>query len=259
MFADLKGKVAVITGASKGIGRGIAARFGQEKMKVVVNFHHDSEQADTVVEEVKRAGGDAIAVRADVSKEDEIKRLIEVTIETFGCLDVLVNNAGIQTTCPSHELSLEDWHKVMDTNLTGAFVACREAIKFMLAHNIQGNIINVSSVHQKIPKPFHVHYASSKGGLRLLTETLALEYAPHGIRVNTIAPGAIATSMNEHILSDPEQNEVVRSLIPMNRVGEPKEIASSAAWLASEEANYVTGITLFVDGGMTLYPFFLKG
>lgn len=259
MFTDLAGKVAVITGASKGIGRGIAVRFGQEKMKVFINYHHDSDMADKVVEEVKEAGGEAIAVRADVSKEEEIKQLIETAIETFGSLDVLVNNAGIQTTCPSHELSLEDWHKVMDTNLTGAFVGCRETIKYMLAHNIQGNIINVSSVHQKIPKPFHVHYASSKGGLRLLTETLALEYAPHGIRVNTIAPGAIATPMNEHILSDPKQHEAVLSLIPMNRVGEPKQVASAAAWLASEEASYVTGVTLFVDGGMTLYPFFLKG
>ncbi|NOU88404.1 glucose 1-dehydrogenase [Paenibacillus sp. LMG 31460] len=259
MFTDLAGKVAVITGASKGIGRGIAVRFGQEKMKVVVNDYHNSDQASMVVEEVKKAGGDAIAVCADVSREDEIKRLIKTAVETFGSLDVLVNNAGIQTTCPSHELSLEEWHKVMDTNLTGPFVACREAIKYMLAHNILGNIINVSSVHQKIPKPLHAHYASSKGGLRMLTETLALEYAPHGIRINTIAPGAIATPMNDHILSDPKQNEVVLSLIPMNRVGEPKQIASAAAWLASEEASYVTGVTLFVDGGMTLYPFFLKG
>lgn len=258
MFQELAGKVAVITGASQGIGRGIAVRYGQEKMKVVVNYARSEEMARQTVEEVKAAGGDAIAVKADVAKEDEVIRLIQTAIDTFGRIDVLVNNAGIQTTVPSHELSLDDWHKVMDTNLTGAFVGAREAIKFMLANDIKGNILNISSVHQKIPKPFHAHYASSKGGLRLLTETLALEYAPHGIRVNTIAPGAISTHMNEHILSDPKQNEVVRSLIPMDKIGETKHIASAAAWLASEEAAYVTGVTLFVDGGMTLYPFYLK-
>ncbi|MBP1964947.1 glucose 1-dehydrogenase [Paenibacillus aceris] len=259
MYSDLAGKVAIVTGASQGIGRGIALRFGQEQMKVVINYHTDTSEAEQLAEEVKAAGGEAIAIQADVSKEAEVKELIMKTVQIFGGLDVLVNNAGIQTTCSSHELSLEDWHKVMDVNLTGAFVGCREALKYMLEHQIKGSIINMSSVHQKIPKPFHAHYASSKGGLKLLTESLALEYAPYGIRVNTIAPGAIATPMNEHILSDPRQKEDVLSLIPMNSIGEPKQIASAAAWLASEEANYVTGVTLFVDGGMTLYPFYLKG
>jgi len=258
MFPDLEGKVAVITGASQGIGRGIALRFGQEKMKVVINYASSERLALQAVEEVRAAGGEAIAVKADVGKENEMIMLMEKAVHTFGGLDILVNNAGIQTTVPSHELTLEDWHKVMDVNLTGAFVGCREAIKYMLGHNIKGSIINMSSVHQKIPKPFHAHYASSKGGLRLLTETLALEYAPHGIRINTIAPGAIATPMNEHILSDPSQNGNVLSLIPMNQIGEPKHIASAAAWLSSDEASYVTGVTLFVDGGMTLYPVYLK-
>ncbi|MBB6673057.1 glucose 1-dehydrogenase [Cohnella nanjingensis] len=259
MFPDLKGKVAVITGASQGIGRGIAIRFGQERMKVVVNYHSNEEMAEMTVKEVQAAGGEAVAVKADVGIEKEIIALMNTAVEAFGGLDVLVNNAGIQTTTPSHELTLDDWHKVMDVNLTGAFVGCRETIKYMLEHDIKGSILNISSVHQKIPKPFHAHYASSKGGLRMLTETLALEYAPRGIRVNTIAPGAIVTPMNEHILSDPRQSQDVLSLIPMNRIGEPEHIASAAAWLTSEEAGYVTGVTLFVDGGMTLYPIFLKG
>lgn len=259
MFTDLEGKVAIVTGASKGIGRAIAHRFGQEKMKVIINHSDSIDQANEVVAMVKAAGGEAIAVKADVGKEADVQNLIKQAVQTFGGLDVLVNNAGIQTTCPSHELSLKDWNRVMDVNLTGAFVACRESIKYMLEHNIKGNIINISSVHQKIPKPFHAHYASSKGGLRLLTETLALEYAPQGIRVNTIAPGAIETPMNEDLLSNPRQREDVLSLIPMNSIGEPKQVASAAAWLASEEASYITGITLFIDGGMTLYPFYLKG
>lgn len=259
MYPDLEGKVAVITGASQGIGRGIAVRFGQERMKVVVNYHSNDAMARETVQEIQSAGGEAIAVKANVGEEREVAALVDTAIDAYGRLDVLVNNAGIQTTVPSHELTLDDWHKVMDSNLTGAFVGCREAIKYMLQHDIKGSILNISSVHQKIPKPFHVHYASSKGGLKLLTETLALEYASSGIRINTIAPGAIATQMNEHILSDPEQNQDVLALIPMNRVGEPKHVASTAAWLASEEAGYVTGVTLFVDGGMTLYPIYLKG
>lgn len=252
MFTDLSGKVALITGASKGIGRGIAIRFGQEKMKVVVNYNHDSEQAFLVVEEIVSAGGEAIAVQADMSIESDIKHLFSTTFETFGGLDVLVNNAGIQTTSPSHELHLSDWRKVMDVNLTGVFLACQEGLKYMMTNHIKGSIINMSSVHQKIPKPLHAHYAASKGGLKLLTETLALEYAPYGIRINAIAPGAIATPMNEQILSDPFQLETILSLIPMNTIGQTKHIAAAAAWLASEEASYITGITLFIDGGMTL-------
>lgn len=258
MFLDLEGKVAIVTGASKGIGRGIAVRFGQEKMNVVINYRSGADEAIRVAEEVKAAGGDAIAVQADISKEEEVNRLVTIAVQAFGCVDVLVNNAGIQTACPSHQLSIDEWRKVMDTNLTGAFVGCREVIKYILDHDVKGSIINMSSVHQKIPKPYHVHYASSKGGLKMLTESLALEYAPYGIRINSIAPGAITTTMNEGILSDPGQKDDVLSLIPMNRIGEPKQIASAAAWLASEEASYVTGATLFVDGGMTLYPSYHK-
>ncbi|MCL6456888.1 MAG: glucose 1-dehydrogenase [Gorillibacterium sp.] len=257
MYPDLVGKIAVVTGASKGIGREIAIRFGLERMKVVINYNHGADEVKSVVEEIQNAGGEAIAVQADVAEEADVIRLIDTAIKNFGGLDVLVNNAGIQTTSPSHELTLDEWHKVMNVNLTGAFIGCREALKYMMKFGVKGSIINMSSVHQKIPKPFHVHYASSKGGLRLLTESLALEYAPHGIRINTIAPGAIATPMNEQILSDPMQRKDVLSLIPMNEIGEAHHVSSAAAWLSSNEASYITGITLFIDGGMTLYPTFL--
>jgi glucose 1-dehydrogenase len=254
MYIDLKGKVAIVTGSSMGIGRGIAIRFGKEQMKVIVNYHNNMIEGENAAEAVRQAGGEAIAVKANVSTEEGIRKLIDAAEDAFGTLDVMVNNAGIQSTHPSHLLSLEEWNKVIGVNLTGTFLGCREAIKFMLEHDVQGKIINISSVHQKIPKPLHVHYASSKGGLKLLTETLALEYASQGIRVNAIAPGAIHTPMNSGILSDSTQVDKIISMIPMGKIGKPEEIASIAAWLVSNESSYITGITLFADGGMTLSP-----
>lgn len=254
MYPDLEGKVAVVTGASKGIGRGIAVRFGQEKMKVVVNARSDLREAEEVAREVIRAGGQAIAVKADMADEADVKALVDTATATFGALHVMVNNAGIQSTSPSHELPLSEWNRVLAVNLTGAFLGSREAIRYMLNHGIEGTVINVSSVHQVIPKPHHVHYASSKGGLHLLTQTLALEYAERGIRVNGVAPGAIRTPMNEGILADPERRREVIRRIPTRRIGEPGQIASVVAWLASQESSYVTGATIYADGGMTLYP-----
>jgi glucose 1-dehydrogenase len=254
VYPDLEGKVAVVTGASKGIGRGIAVRFGQEKMKVVVNARSDLREAEEVAREVIRAGGQAIAVKADMADEADVKALVETATATFGALHVMVNNAGIQSTSPSHELPLSEWNRVLAVNLTGAFLGSREAIRYMLNHGIEGTVINVSSVHQVIPKPHHVHYASSKGGLHLLTQTLALEYAERGIRVNGVAPGAIRTPMNEGILADPERRREVIRRIPTRRIGEPGQIASVVAWLASQESSYVTGATIYADGGMTLYP-----
>lgn len=253
MYTDLNNKVAVVTGGSKGIGRGIAVRFGLEGMKVVVNYHHDAADGDETVEIIRRAGGEAVAVKADVAKEKDNRSLLETALETFGTLDVWVNNAGIQSMFPSHKLSLEEWNRVISVNLDGTFLGCREAIHYMLEHHISGNVINISSVHQQIPKPQHVHYAASKGGMKLMTETLALEYASKGIRINGIAPGAIRTPMNGDILKVPGTKKKVLSLIPMQEVGEPEHVAAAAAWLASRESAYVTGITLFVDGGMTLY------
>jgi len=259
MYPDLKGKVVVITGASKGIGRAMAIRFGQEQAKVVINYRSSEEEALEVMKEVKQAGGDAIIVRGDVTKEEDVKRLVRSAIDHYGTLDVMINNAGIENPVPSHELSLSDWNKVINTNLTGAFLGSREAIKYFVENNIKGNVINMSSVHEVIPWPLFVHYAASKGGIKLMTETLALEYAPKGIRVNNIGPGAIDTPINAEKFSDPEQRKDVESMIPMGYIGKPEQIAAAAAWLASSESSYVTGITLFVDGGMTKYPEFQAG
>ena len=259
MYPDLKGKVIVITGASSGLGKSMGIRFGKEQAKVVVNYHSNEEEASQVVEEIKKVGGEAIIVQGDVTKEDDVINLVQSAVKQFGTLDVMINNAGIENAVPSHELSLSDWNKVIDTNLTGAFLGSREAIKYFVANDIKGNVINMSSVHEMIPWPLFVHYAASKGGMKLMTETLALEYAPKRIRVNNIGPGAINTPINAEKFADPEQKKDVESMIPMGYIGEPEEIAAVAAWLASSEASYVTGITLFADGGMTKYPSFQAG
>ncbi|MFD0049758.1 SDR family oxidoreductase [Actinomycetes bacterium NPDC127524] len=259
MYPDLNGKVVVITGGSTGLGKAMGVRFGQEKAKVVINYYKDEEEALTVKKEIEQAGGEAVIVKGDVTSEKDVINLVQTAISTFGTLDVMVNNAGIENAVPSHELSLDDWNAVLNTNLTGAFLGSREALKHFVNHNIKGSIINMSSVHEMIPWPLFVHYAASKGGIKLMTETLALEYAPKGIRVNNIGPGAINTPINAEKFADPKQKKDVESMIPMGYIGKPEEVAAAAAWLASSEASYVTGITLFVDGGMTKYPSFQAG
>ncbi|MGW9019059.1 glucose 1-dehydrogenase [Priestia megaterium] len=259
MYKDLKGKVVIITGASKGIGRAMSVRFGQEQAKVVINYRSSEEEGLEVLKEVQEAGGEGIIVQADVAKEEDVKKLVKTAVDRFGTLDIMINNAGMENPSPSHELSLEDWNRVININLTGAFLGSREAIKYFVENDIKGNVINMSSVHEMIPWPLFVHYAASKGGIKLMTETLALEYAPKGIRVNNIGPGAIDTPINAEKFADPEQRADVESMIPMGYIGRPEEIAAVAAWLASSEASYVTGITLFADGGMTKYPEFQAG
>jgi glucose 1-dehydrogenase len=259
MYKDLDGKVVVITGASTGLGAAMAERFGQEQANVVINYYDKEPEASKIKERVEKAGGKAICVQADVTKEKDVINLIKSAVKEFGTLDIIVNNAGIENSVPSHELSLDDWHKVLETNLTGAFLGCREALKYFVENNIKGNIINMSSVHEMIPWPTFVHYAASKGGIKLMTETLALEYAPKGIRVNNIGPGAMNTPINAEKFKDPKQRADVEKMIPMGYIGKPEEVANVAAWLASEQASYVTGITLFVDGGMTKYPSFMGG
>ena len=254
MYPNLTGKTAIVTGSSKGIGKGIAERFGKEKMNVVVDYLTDSEGAEETVRTIEAEGGKAVKVQADVSTEEGVKRLIQTAIDHFDSVDVLVNNAGFSEPAPSDELTLENWQRVLDVNLTGAFIASREVLKHMKAQGIKGNIINISSVHQIIPKIENTHYAVTKGGLKMLTETLALEYAEEGIRINGIAPGTITTPGNPTDTQDAEEKEKTLEKIPMKEIGKPEHIAAAAAWLVSEEAAYVTGTTLFVDGGMTLYP-----
>lgn len=259
LYTDLKDKVVVITGGSTGLGRAMAIRFGKEQSKVVINYYKNEAEAVEVKKDVEEAGGQAIIVQGDVTKEEDVVNLVQTAIKEFGTLDVMINNAGVESPSPSHELSLENWNKVIDTNLTGAFLGSREAIKCFVENDIKGNVINMSSVHEMIPWPLFVHYAASKGGIKLMSETLALEYAPIGIRVNNIGPGAMNTPINAEKFADPVQRADVESMIPMGYIGKPEEVASAAAFLASSEASYITGITLFVDGGMTKYPSFQAG
>ncbi|UOY93243.1 glucose-1-dehydrogenase [Ectobacillus sp. JY-23] len=257
MYPDLAGKVVIITGAGSGLGKAMALRFGKEKAKVVVCYFPEEQKQDVddIITDTHSMGGEAIGVFTDVTNEHNVVTLIQTATKHFGSLDIVINNAGIENEVPTVDMLLEDWNKVISTNLTGAFLGCREALKYMLEHNIKGNIINMSSVHEMIPRPHFVHYVASKGGIKLMTETLALEYAPKGIRVNSIGPGAIDTPINAEKFSDPD----VEKLIPMGYIGKPEEIAACAAFLASEQASYVTGITLFSDGGMTKYPSFQAG
>ena len=258
MEHKLRGKVALVTGASGGIGRATALRLGRDGAAVGVNHLSDDEAAGKVVREISEAGGRAVAVGGDVSREDEVEAMVRTIVGEFGRLDVLVNNAGIETERPFLEMSLGDWEGVVAVNLTGAFLSCREAMKVMV-ENGGGVVVNMSSVHQQIPWPHFAHYAATKGGLKALTETLALEFAGRGVRVNAVAPGAIATPINRQKLDDPEQCAAVEGLVPWGRWGEPEEVASCVAFLASDEASYVTGATLLVDGGMALYPSFEGG
>ncbi|WP_339320267.1 glucose 1-dehydrogenase [Paenibacillus sp. FSL R10-2734] len=256
MFDDLLGKVFIVTGAAQGIGRGIALRLGQEKCKVVINFASDrskvlAEEASALIE---ASGGQAVACQGDVGQVDTAKKLVDVAVGHFGTLHGIVNNAGVQSEYPSEKLPVDEWNRIMDVNLRGTFLGCQETIKYLLKKDMQGSIVNVSSVHQQIPKPQYVHYASSKGGLKLLTESLAREYADRGIRINAVAPGAIDTPMNGKLLSDPQITAQILNKIPSRQIGTPEQIAAPVAWLLSQEASYVTGVTIFADGGMVLYP-----
>ena len=259
MYKDLQGKVAVITGGSQGIGAAIAKRFVDEGVSVVINYIGSSDQADALVAEIKKAGGEAVVAEGDITKEESAQILVDTAIREFGHLDIFVNNAGVEKPAPAHEMTLENWQKVIDVNLTGQFLGARAALRYFKQEGVKGNIINLSSVHEKIPWPLFAHYAASKGGVKLLTETLAMEYAPDGIRFNAIGPGAINTPINAEKMKDPKKKADLEKMIPMKYVGEPEVVSNVAAWLASEESSYVTGITLFVDGGMTLYPAFQGG
>lgn len=258
----LAGKTALITGASSGIGQTIAIRLAQEGCNVAINYRRKVEEGEyterMALQKAQEAGSSvqSLLVQGDVSQEDDIIRMVNAVIAKFGRLDILVNNAGIQTEHPSHETPAEQFDRVIAVNLRGAYLCARETIKHLLEQQRSGVIINVSSVHEVIPRPLYVSYSVSKGGMGNLTKTLALEYAKQGIRVNAIAPGATITPINESWTTDSEQKAIVESHIPMGRAGTSDEMAAAVAFLASDEAAYITGQTLFIDGGLTLYADF---
>ena len=262
-----RGVVVVVTGASSGIGFGVAEELAARGAAVVINYHSHAEPAEALTEQIKGAGGRAIAVGADVSDEGDVARLFEAAGQAFGRVDVLVANSGMQKDAPVAEMTVAQWRDVIDVNLTGQFLCCREAIRRFRAQaqgggragspfRSAGVIVSMSSVHDRIPWAGHVNYASSKGGIRMMVETLAQEVAPEGIRVNAVAPGAIKTPINREVWEDTAGLAKLLKLVPYGRIGEPADVARAVAWLSSDEADYVTGTTLYVDGGMVLYPGF---
>lgn len=256
----LKGKNVVITGASSGIGRAIAVRFAQEGANIAINYRSGAEQAEVTraMATAARANGTGreLVVQADVSNEEQVKKLFATALEEFGSLDILVNNAGIQKPCPSHEMESADFDRVISVNLRGPFLCSREAIRHFLSRPGGGVILNNSSVHEIIPKPKYLSYSISKGGVENLTKSLALEYSGQGIRVNAVGPGAVVTPINKAWIDNPRARAEVESHIPMGRPAEASEIAAVFAFLASDEASYITGQTVFACGGLTLYPEF---
>jgi glucose 1-dehydrogenase len=259
----LKGKNVLVTGGSSGIGQAIAVRFAEHGANVAINYlttpdeaHDTEEQVSVCVSRVRQEGVRDVLVRGDVSDEDDVVRMVGMAAEELGGIDVLVNNAGIQISRPSDQLSSAHFDKVIAVNLRGSFLCAREAIKQFLADDKGGSIVNVSSVHQVIPKPDYLGYSCSKGGMMNLTRTLALEYAARGIRVNGIGPGATITPINSAWIDDPVKKEQVESHIPMRRAGTADEMGGVACFLSCDDAAYITGQTIFVDGGLTLYPSF---
>ena len=262
----LKGQKALVTGANSGIGKAIAIALGHAGADVVVNYVTRPEEANKVVDEIARCGNRAYAHQSSVSDEAQVDAMFSRMIKEFGTIDILVNNAGIQMDAPVDQMTLKQWQTVLDVNLTGQFLCSRAAVREFKRRGVvpavssaAGKIICLSSVHEVIPWAGHVNYAASKGGIMLLCKSMAQELASHHIRVNSIGPGAIRTPINMSAWDTPQAYQELLKLIPAKRIGEPHEIGRAAVWLASDEADYINGITLFVDGGMTLYPGFETG
>lgn len=268
MEVSLKNQVAIVTGASSGIGTGIAKSLAEAGAAVIVNHSSErsADEAKAVLNEITEAGGKGIVYQCNVSKEEEVIRMFNDVIQEFGTVDILVNNAGIQKDAKFIEMTLDDWNAVIGVNLTGQFLCAREAIKEFLRRGIDpsrsvacGKIIHISSVHEIIPWAGHANYAASKGAIRMLMQTLAQEYGADKIRVNSICPGAIQTPINKDAWSTPDALNSLLQLIPYNRIGQPKDIGNLAAFLASDLADYISGASIFVDGGMTTFESFSTG
>lgn len=265
-YRPLQGQVALVTGASSEIGAGVANALARAGAQVAVNHPGTPEQVNKVVEEIKAEGGNAIALQADVSSEEQVKKMYAELFREFGTIDILIANAGLQRDSALVDMTLAQWQFVLNVNLTGQFLCAREAAREFIRRGVvpdrsiaAGKIICMSSVHEVIPWAGHCNYAASKGGVMLMMKSMAQELAPHRIRVNSIGPGAIKTPINRSAWETPQAEAELLKLIPYERVGEPDDIARAAIWLASDESDYVTGTTLFVDGGMTLYPGFATG
>lgn len=247
----LENKVAIVTGSATGIGKAIVQRFVAEGAAVTVDYVHGQEEdASALVESLTSNGGRAAAVAASIDKQDDVNALVQTTVDTFGRLDIVVNNAGIETKVPFLDVSLDLWNKVIAVNLTGAFLCAQAGARQMVKQGGGGRIINISSVHEDLPMPTNVPYCASKGGMRMLMRTICVELAPHGITVNDIGPGAIDTPMDAPLKAHPKEMKELLSEIPLGRMGKPEEVAGLAAFLASDEAAYITGSTYFIDGGM---------
>jgi len=256
--ARLTGRRALVTGSATGIGRSTITRLAADGAAAVVNYVGSRAPADEVVAEIVSGGGHAVAIEADVSAEDQVQAMFaQAASELGGPIDVLVNNAGVEAPYLLVDMPLEEWNRVLAVNLTGTFLCAREAARGLVGADAPGVIVNISSVHEQIPWERFGHYCASKGGMKLWAQTIAKELAPHRIRVVNVAPGAIATPINKDVLEDDVKRRAVEAEIPWGRFGKPEEVAAAVAWLASGEAEYVTGTTLFVDGAMTAYPGFI--
>ncbi len=262
----LSGQKALVTGANSGIGEGIAIQLAKAGADVVVNYVNNPDEANAVVEKIKKLGVNAVAIQADVSNEAEVISMFNQMFKEFGTIDILINNAGLQQDSPFDKMTIEKWNKVINVNLTGQFLCAREAIIEFKRRGVKkeiscaaGKIIHISSVHEVIPWAGHVNYASSKGGIMMLMKSIAQEVAPFRIRVNSICPGAIRTPINKNAWDTQEAYNKLMELIPYGRIGEVEDIGRAAVWLASDHADYITGTSIFIDGGMTLYPGFATG
>ncbi len=266
MTNSLHGQTALVTGSSSGIGAAVAQELGKRGANVVVNYRSDEDGARKVVGKILNYGSDTLALQGDVSNADDIQFLFSQTLKEFGKLDILVNNAGIQKDAPFRQMSLKEWEAVLAVNLTGQFLCAKQAVEIFCKQGVRenvskaaGKIVCMSSVHEVIPWAGHVNYAAAKGGVQMFMKSLAQEVAHEKIRVNGIAPGAVATEINRDVWEDKDGRKKMLDLIPYGRIGDGEDVARAVAWLVSDDADYIVGTTLFVDGGMTLYPGFREG